>query len=301
MAGPAADAELRAAVAAAWGRRLVGRGERLPGGEESAAHRFGDLVVRIGPPWRGTAEAEWCHAVALAAAAGGAPAVVRPERTRDGATVVRIGGRPVSLWPYAAGAPADRADRGEWSGAARELAGLHRALVRHRPPPRPEPALLERGLRGEPWSGPAALADAALSRWLAEFARRRGPGQPLHGDYYRGNVLARGGRIVAVLDFDEAHIGPPELEVATAGREFGDPWATDLSGVRRFADAYAAAGGTAGRMDDETTAQLIRHRLRCEAAHVEAGGGGAEDGRAPGAADRAYHRRRIDLFHRLRP
>ncbi|ONK10414.1 hypothetical protein [Streptomyces sp. MP131-18] len=71
--------------------------------------------------------------------------------------------------------------------------------------------------------------------------------------------------------------------------------------MRRFADAYATAGGTAGRMDDEALAQLIRRRLRCEAVHVEAGGGGAGDGRAPGAAGRAYHRRRIGLFRRLRP
>ena len=42
-------------------------GERLPGGEESAAFRIGAQVVRIGPAWRTTAELEWCHSVALAA------------------------------------------------------------------------------------------------------------------------------------------------------------------------------------------------------------------------------------------
>ncbi len=54
-------------------------------------------------------------------------------------------------------------------------------------------------------------------------------------------------------------------------------------------------------MDEETPAQLIRHRLRCEAAYAEADRRAAGSGRAPDAEDRAYHRRRLALFRALRP
>ncbi|MEU4512444.1 hypothetical protein AB0G05_23375 [Nonomuraea wenchangensis] len=60
--------EIREAVALTWG--VAGDGERLHGGEESAAYRLDGHVVRVGPAWRSAAESEWCHAIARHAAAG---------------------------------------------------------------------------------------------------------------------------------------------------------------------------------------------------------------------------------------
>ncbi|MEU7831491.1 phosphotransferase [Nonomuraea sp. NPDC049129] len=114
---------------------------------------------------------------------------------------------------------------------------------------------------------------------------------PLHGDYYTGNTLARDGRIVAVLDWDETFVGAPELELAAAALEWGD----DLAGPsEEFVAAYHEAGGTAARLDEESLAQLVRHKLRREYAYFHKGVTHDEE-------DIEYHRARVELFHRLRP
>ncbi|MEV4677959.1 MULTISPECIES: phosphotransferase enzyme family protein [Actinomadura] len=288
---------MRRAVGEAWGRPLQGDPVRLYGGEESAAYRVDGLVVRVGPATRTTAEAEWCHSIALHAAAT-MPEAVAPLRARDGATVVRIDGRPVSVWRHV---------EGEWPDAdvpemraqgARLLARLHRALASHRPPPRPVTAFVEIGLYGEPPHDVPALADPGLDRWLAEFHHRNPARQPLHGDYYAGNTLARDGRLVAVLDWDEAIVGAPELEVASAALEWADEYGDAPGRCRRFIADYHEAGGTAGDMDDETVVQLIRHRLRREAAYFEHA---RRRGAAHDADDHDYHRRRVRAFFALRP
>lgn len=102
---------------------------------------------------------------------------------------------------------------------------LHRALAasRQRFGPRP---------RGGGTVTSAVIDDGELEleEWIREFNRRAGPSQPLHGDFYAGNMLARGGRIVALLDWDEAILGPPERELAWAAWEFGDGlWSDDLA------------------------------------------------------------------------
>ncbi|MGV9778059.1 phosphotransferase enzyme family protein [Streptosporangium sp. NPDC003464] len=304
---PLTDA-VRRAVAEVWGVR--GEGERLHGGEESSAYRLGDHVVRIGPRSWGTAEAEWCHAIGLHAAAR-LPEAVAPVSTPEGTTVTRVEGRPVSLWPYVEGTWPDPALPGQRAQGARLLARLHEALATARPGPRPVPAYQEFGLYGVPGVPAAAgtpspegaqhpadlpeLADPGLDRWLADFHRTRPRRHPLHGDYHTGNTLARDGVIRAVLDWDEAFVGAPEVELAAAAIEWGD----DGPGpAKEFVDVYLEAGGTAGELDEETLAQLIRHKLRREAAYFHRA---VARGVVHDEEDRDYHRDRVELFHRLRP
>lgn len=282
---PLSDA-VRETVAASWGV-ADGRDERLFGGEESAAYRLGDHVVRIGPSTRPDAEAEWCHALARHAAAA-APEAVAPLPAPGGATVLRVAGRPVSVWPYVAGAWPDTELRTQ---AAVLLARLHRALATARPGPRPIPAFVEHGLDGTPQEH---LPDPELDRWLADFHRTHAT-QPLHGDYYAGNTLARNGRITAVLDWDEAYIGAPEMELASAALEWGDD---DPALGAEFVDAYLAEGGTAGPLDQVTLAQLTRHRLRRESVYFHQA---VLRGVRHSAEDVAYHHARDALFHDLRP
>ena len=284
-------------IAQAWGRRFSGEAVRLYGGEESAAYRLGDAVVRIGPDWRSTEEAEWCHEVAVHAGAR-IVEVVRPLLTRSGGTVVRVEGHPVSLWPYAQGRWLDREDAGECTKAAQFLARLHRALAGATVPERPCPSFLETGLRGEAPVEPIELSDLALDGWLAEFHHSTRVRHPLHGDFYRGNLLTEDGRITAVLDWDYALVGPPEFEVAYAAREFGSRWGADLGPARQFVADYSAAGGTAETLDDMTLVQLIRHRLRSEAAHFVLNRN-RRAAASPGAE--AYHQRQVELFWKLRP
>ncbi|MEV5828225.1 phosphotransferase [Spirillospora sp. NPDC052242] len=288
---------MRQAVREAWGRPIEGEPVRLYGGEESAAYRVDDLVVRVGPVSRTSAEAEWCHAIALHAAST-LPEAVAPVCARDGATVVRIGDRPVSVWPYVEGEWPDEDRREAQTQGARLLARLHRALASHRPPARPVTAFVEIGLYGEPPHDVPALADPRLDRWLADFHRRNPVRHPLHGDFYAGNTLARDGRLVAVLDWDEAIVGAPELEVASAALEWTDEYGDDPEGRRRFIADYHEAGGTAGDMDEETVVQLIRHRLRREAAYY---GRARRQGVEHDEDDADYHERRVKAFFNLRP
>lgn len=283
---------------------VSGPAVRLYGGEESAAWRVGDRVIRIGPCERDPAEAEWCHRVAAAARSGGCAEAVAPLALpgRDGATVVRVQGRVVSLWPYVEGVwPAKEAAASE--PAARLLARLHRALAGVVLPPRPRPCFLLTGLDGTATYDDPSLRDRSLDTWLAEFSARARPRHPLHGDYYRGNLLAARGapapaRIVAVLDWDEAYVAPPEVEVASAAMEFTADFCEDFADARRFATTYLEAGGTAGNLGDETLAQLMRHRLRRESVHfTRAAARGVEHD----AEDLDHHRRRLEAFARLRP
>ncbi|MFD4402259.1 phosphotransferase enzyme family protein [Nocardia sp. NPDC058499] len=279
------------AVAAEWGHR--GTGERLHGGEESAAYRLGEVVVRIGSPARDPAEIEWCNGVA-AAAARSVPEAVTPLPRADGSTVTVVAGHPITVWPLAHGQWADSADATQFAEAAGLLARLHRALAAYRPPPRPARSFLEIGLDGTP---SAHLPDPDLDRWLAEFTRSARH-QPLHGDYYAGNLLCHNGHITTVLDWDEALIGPPELELASAALEFTDEIRGDLTGVRAFVAAYHAAGGTAGELDDLAVSQLMRHRLRREAAYFDIA---VARGIEHDDDDHEYHRQRLAAFHRFKP
>ncbi|WP_338118354.1 phosphotransferase family protein [Streptomyces coryli] len=254
------EVPLTAAVRAATG--VVGTAERLYGGEESAAWRVGDRVVRIGAYEKDLAEVEWCHAVAVAARAGGCAEAV---------------------------------------AAARLLARLHRALADVRLPARPRPSFLETGLRGEVAYEDPRLRDPELDAWLAEFSGRARLRHPLHGDFYHGNLLADRAeprRLVAVLDWDEALVAPPEVEVGSAALEFANETGESFADARRFVDAYLEAGGTAGAVSDEELAQLMRHRLRREGAYfAQAVARGVEHD----AEDLDYHRRRMEAFARLRP
>ncbi|WP_188194270.1 phosphotransferase enzyme family protein [Nonomuraea sp. SYSU D8015] len=280
---------IREAVAVAWG--VTGEGERLHGGEESAAYRLDGHVIRVGPIGRPPAESDWCHTIARHAA-GKLPEALAPLPAPEGGTVIVVDGRPISCWPHVEGS---WPDDDLYEQAARLLARLHEALAGFDPGPRPVPAFQESGLYGDRPADAAELDDPDLDRWLAAFHARHRLRHPLHGDYYTGNTLARDGTIVAVLDWDESFVGAPEVELAAAALEWGDD---ELGPSRDFVAAYHAAGGTAEELDEEVLAQLIRHKLRREYAYFQKA---VRRGVRHDADGLEYHRARVELFHRLRP
>lgn len=266
----------------AFGVALERTWSRLPGGEESVAFRCGDVVVRVGPTWRRNAKLEWASEVALAAADAVAE-VVAPLIRPDGTTVVRIDGRPVTLWPFIEGTKADDHDDDIRLQAADLLARLHRALTRipWRPPPR----------SGAPLEPTPDLDDHDLDTWLTLFDRDHPSTSALHGDFCAGNVLVDDGRIVALVDWDEALLGPPERELAWAAWEWGDCLDTlDLGPALAFVDAYRAAGGPARRIGEHDLRQLVRQRLRWESSYR----------RANEPDDAEYEARQLRAFHGLR-
>ncbi|SDZ11275.1 Ser/Thr protein kinase RdoA involved in Cpx stress response, MazF antagonist [Saccharopolyspora shandongensis] len=288
----------RRALDVRWGLRFSGDPVRLRGGEESAAFAVDDHVVRVGPEWRSTEEAEWCYAIASHASTE-VPEVAAPVATTEGRAAVRVDGRPMSVWPLVPGRWPTRETPGVLAQAASLLARLHRALAGMQPPPRPVPSGLEPGLDGSEPSAEPALADPELDSWLAEFHRTHRNHQAVHGDFYPGNTLTDGGVLTAVVDWDEACVVPPAVEVAYAALEWAEQEsAIDIAAMHSFLQAYAAAGGPAGLLDEETLAQLIRHRLRREAVyfHEQRRLGVVHD-----MEDFAYHARRLEVFSELRP
>jgi Ser/Thr protein kinase RdoA (MazF antagonist) len=290
--------EIQRAVAAEFGvdGSAGAAAQRLHGGEESAAYRLGDDVVRVGPGWRADERMEWCHAVAVRATAA-APEFLAPRRRPDGTTVLRVAGRPVSVWRYVPGGWADDRNPAHRRQAAELLARLHAATAA-------AASQLPAGGAAEPDSGqrlpdPPEVADPELDAWLAEFDRRHPHRQPLHGDYYAGNTLVDGGRVVAVLDWDEAYLGPPQREAAHAAWEWGDCLSRgDLAGAYEFLDHYAAAGGPGAGLDGAALRQLIRQRLWSE---VRWAYGTPARGVAREATDQAYTRSQVAAFWQLRP
>lgn len=267
------------AIASAWDIDVTGEPVRLHGGEESAAYRVGGHVVRVGAPWRTSEMLEWTNGVAQAAALT-VPEVVAPVSTPLGSTVVRVDGRPVTVWPFVDGAWSD--EDAHFEPAAELLARLHRGLSEVEVGPKPDDMT--------PLAEALDLDDPELDEWLRDFAVNRPLAHVQHGDYYHGNLLADGGRLTAILDWDEAFVGPPEIDLANAAWEWGDGlWSDDLDRVFEFVELYVKTGGTAVGLTDVELRQLVRARLRREVRYSRLHN-----------HDPDYEARQVQVFHRLR-
>ena len=261
-------------------------GESLGGGYEcdvfALASDAGALVVRVSPPWRTLGELAWAYELA-AHAARTVPQAVAPLAARDGSRVFSFDSRPVALFPRVPGRTLDRDDPGERDEAARLLARLHCVLpawpaARPRPyNPRTPDLAAARDAVVEP-------ADAELDRFLADRAAAPSIRRvPLHGDFYRGNLLVEGGRITGLIDWDDSRVGSLESELAWSTWELaqapppGDGF--DPERTARFLAVYRDSGGPASA-DLAVLVPLIRANLRREvreAARMRAAGAVPDD------------------------
>lgn len=66
---------------------------------------------------------------------------------------------------------------------------------------------------------------------------RRNAAGLLHGDYWPGNVLWHEGRLVGVIDWEDATLGDPLADLANSRLEM--LWAFGMDAMRRFTDEYA--------------------------------------------------------------
>src|SRR5215210_862290 len=180
----------------------------------------GRAVLRLKHPPSDPESIRWEHDV-VARVAETVPEVVVPLRAHDGSTFFLFGGDAAWLVPHVDGAPAD-GDRDEQRVAAARLLGrLHTATADVDAPPRPGVdglaqlrALGAGGLRPE-WRRRVATLHAASLRTLHELERRDAVRGVVHGDFFRGNVLVRGDRVVALIDWEEAHVAPLVYDLAT--------------------------------------------------------------------------------------
>ena len=278
--------EIVDAAHVAFGIAVDDQPERLHGGEESASYRIGEVVVRLSPLWRNDAELEWCYAVATLASKH-LPEALAPRRTDEGRCVIRVGDRPVTVWPYAQGTWSEDEDDSHCAQAAQLLARLHKHLGRYSVAPRP--------VETSPLLAVPDLDDPDLEMRMAEILERYPRRQPLHGDFYHGNILVADGKFVGLVDWDNAFVGPPELELAWASWEWSDARdAVDPRECAEFLSDYHAAGGPAAAVNEATIATVVRSRLRWEIAYGRAM-------RERGVAvDTEYERESTDIFFRLK-
>ncbi|MCX4747611.1 phosphotransferase [Kitasatospora sp. NBC_01287] len=211
------------------------------------------------------------HRATLALAGLGLP-VPPPLTARDGRTTTDHQGRRFALYPWVAGRHRTGAelDPRQCAELGALLAELHGALAQVCAPvaqpaalPSADPEasaelaarLAALAARRRPCSAFDRLAEYRLAErieLLATHQGRRpdpaaiGPSGWVHGDFHGLNLLHRGGRVAAVLDWDRLRVRPrAEEAVRAATLIFNDP-ATgelDLARVRRYARGYRAAAG----------------------------------------------------------
>lgn len=198
----------------------IRRATPIERGDEASVWRAetgrGPMIVHVGAGWRSTEELAWTHRVIRYAAAH-VPQALAPLAGTNGSTFFLHDGRPVTLFEFVDGYPLDPGDRALVDHSARLLSCIHSALADWSDGPRP-PCRPGGPGSADPADDPRELVDHELDRWWAAMSGSLAAGV-LHGDYYPRNLLCRSRRVVAVIDWHEARIGPIAGEVAWAAWE----------------------------------------------------------------------------------
>ncbi|THV30684.1 phosphotransferase enzyme family protein [Glycomyces paridis] len=254
-------------------------------GDECEIWRTGGHAVRVSPTFRSTDDLEWVYRT-VARLAEFVPEVVVPLRDADGRAVIEVAGNPVSVWPWIDGQQLDREDPTARRQAADLLARLHTAAsALSDPGPRPQPVA-----RCESCGHWDDLQDPTLDAALAAV-RRRPTRMPLHGDFYRRNLIRRDGAIAGLIDWDELRIHLPESELAWATWEHSKNTTGDTLLPDRARDFLTAYEHRTGRpVDRDLIVPLIRDGLRLEICRA----------RATHTADDTYTAGQLHAFRELR-
>lgn len=170
-----------------------------------------------------------------------------PIRARDGRSFFVHERFAVWLLPFVPGRVAATADG---IAVAQALGRIHARAAGVRLGQRPT----VRPLAEIEW--PPARLPTELEEWLPTLRAARewaiewtqgstGPMTPIHGDFFPGNVLVDGDRAAAVLDWEEARVDWPAIDLAAGIWHFA--WRRsrpDDGTANAFLRAYRDAGGT---------------------------------------------------------
>ncbi len=245
---------------------------RLSGGEECeiwlATSDDGPFIVRISPGQRSLAQLGWTHTLMLSLYSL-FPVVVAPLRAIDGSTLFLYNGRPVALFPFVEGTPLDREQPVQRDAAAELLARLHCAMLADSAASSQPQRYLTETAHLPRLEDPEALIDPEFDAWHATLLQQPAALTcgPIHGDYYRRNLLVRDGMITAVIDWDNAHPDFLMQEVAWSTWEFCQTASGDdlhPERARAFVQAYRDAGGPCKAEEFALLIPFIRWRLREE-------------------------------------
>ncbi|HEY9292818.1 MAG TPA: phosphotransferase [Microlunatus sp.] len=135
----------------------------------------------------------------------------------------------------------------DWSAAA--AAEFVRPLIRlHELPPGPTPLRhyidrVDRWLTDGPAQPDESMRETVirerLGAWWPEHTE--GATRILHGDFWPGNTLWRDGRLVSVIDWEDAAVGDVRSDLANLRLEL--VWAYGPEAAVDFTERYAAAAG----------------------------------------------------------
>jgi Ser/Thr protein kinase RdoA (MazF antagonist) len=207
-------------IAAHWGIELSAAFEPLAT-IRNLVFRSGDYVVR--EACATVENVAWEHEL-LTFIAGDVPEVVPPLPARDGSTFLVRDGVVVSVQPFVEAEPAKRNDSAVIAAIPRLLARIHLACAQW-PETRPRPgrpALRDQNwVVNETWDWNALERTPLLEReydfalaWLASPPSLTE--SAIHADFHSDNLLASGGRIAAVLDWELARFDWPAFDLAAA-------------------------------------------------------------------------------------
>jgi Ser/Thr protein kinase RdoA (MazF antagonist) len=226
----------------------------------------GTAVLRVKYPPSDPEGIVWEHAL-LERLKGAVPEVVAPLRAADGSSFFLYGDDAVTLVPFVDGEPADRGREAHRRAAAELLGRLHAATSRLDTGPRPgvdgvrQLRTLAAAELPAAWSARVdALHQDALVL-LDRVERAQLVRGVVHGDFFSGNVLMRDDHVVALIDWEEAHVAPLVFELANAVWEFTKSKVTDdfdRDAAARFVASYRDAGGVVPPAEDDLIVPLIR-------------------------------------------
>jgi Ser/Thr protein kinase RdoA (MazF antagonist) len=284
----------------AYGRDL-GEATEVFTGDESVGWRLPsdgeDLFVQLYPDWRTVDEIEWCHRIARSAAAE-APEVVLPRLAANGSATIGTPFGPVCVFPFVQGARADIDSPSHRTSAAEVLARIHRGIAANpspRPPRPPSGTGAPSTLRS--MTADNELPDNDLDIWERSLVGAEYPRHLIHGDFYPGNVLCGGPRVIGVLDWLEVDLDFLGQELGWAVWEFSqNATGDDLIDERAaaFVADYLAAGGPASPVEIASLVRFIRRRLRREVMRER------EMARLDREWDAEYMEAEIRAFHTLK-
>lgn len=255
---------LLAEISARYGLPELLSPVRLAGGEWNQVFRVeaGDrsILIRIAHP---TLTPETLRFTHLVMEGVGLPEVAPPLSTASGDTCVELGGHVIAVFPFV---PGERlslktVDVGQ---AGLVLGKIHRqahtlslpATVTLETLDWEENLFWRWSAVEEALVGPARDFAALLAHHRFDLMQLRDELQNwvasvgnfdrvcMHGDFYPGNLIGRDGRIVAVIDWDEARVEWPFWEVGRAMWECchrPDWQSLDLPKAREFFAAYRSA------------------------------------------------------------
>ncbi len=104
---------------------------------------------------------------------------------------------------------------------------------------------------------------AVLPDALDQLARLGLPTIPIHGDYWEGNLIVRGDKIVGVVDWDECAVDWRAIEIVDAACSFGRGelgYEFDPPKAREFLKLYVHCGGEI--LSEERQALLPLRKIR---------------------------------------